>query len=343
MRYKLLGKSGLKVSEIALGTMTFGEDWGWGADYNESKKIFDHYASLGGNFIDTANLYTNGTSEKYCGDFIRSQREHFVLATKYTLNMDSKNPNASGNNVKNMKQAVEASLRRLDTDYIDLLWVHMWDYLTPPEEIMRGLDDLVSSGKIFYIGVSDTPAWRVAQMNTLADQYGWAKFIALQIEYSLIERTVERELIPMAKGFGMSVTPWAALGGGILSGKYKKEGNEIVGDSDTKRANVIRKTDRNIEIADVVVDIAKKRNVSPAQVALNWVRQQDSSMIPIIGARTENQIKDSLVALDFKLDSNELKKLDEISNIDLGFPSEFLERDYVKNLLYGDFADKIDR
>ena len=202
MRYKLLGRSGLRVSELALGTMTFGEEWGWGASKADSQKVFDAYAEAGGNFVDTANRYTEGTSEKFVGEFIHSDREHFVLATKYTLKMRDDDPNFSGNHRKNLVQSVNASLKRLNTDYIDLLWVHAWDFLTPVEEVMRGLDDLVRQGTVLYVGVSDTPAWIVAQANTLADLRGWTRFVGLQIQYSLVERTPERDLLPMARAFG---------------------------------------------------------------------------------------------------------------------------------------------
>jgi len=202
MRYKLLGRSGLRVSELALGTMTFGEEWGWGASKADSQKVFDAYAEAGGNFVDTANRYTEGTSEKFVGEFIHSDREHFVLATKYTLKMRDGDPNFSGNHRKNLVQSVNASLKRLNTDYIDLLWVHAWDFLTPVEEVMRGLDDLVRQGTVLYVGVSDTPAWIVAQANTLADLRGWTRFVGLQIQYSLVERTPERDLLPMARAFG---------------------------------------------------------------------------------------------------------------------------------------------
>nr|HMQ54595.1 aldo/keto reductase [Anaerolineae bacterium] len=222
MRYKLLGRSGLRVSELALGTMTFGEEWGWGASKEESKKIFDAYAEAGGNFVDTANRYTEGTSEKFVGDFIAADREHFVVATKYTLFMRRDDPNFSGNHRKNMVQALEASLKRLKTDYVDLYWVHAWDYTTPVEEVMRGLDDLVRSGKVLYIGISDTPAWIVSQANTMADLRGWSRFVGLQLRYSLIDRTVERELLPMARALDLGVTPWSVLGSGVLTGKYNQ-------------------------------------------------------------------------------------------------------------------------
>ncbi len=208
MRYKLFGKSGLRVSELALGTMTFGEEWGWGASKEESKKIFDAYAEAGGNFIDTANRYTEGTAEKFVGEFIAADRDHFVLATKYTLFMRRDDPNFSGNHRKNMVQSLEASLKRLKTEAVDLYWVHAWDYMTPVEEVMRALDDMVRAGKILYVGISDTPAWVIAQANTLAELRGWSRFVGIQLQYSLIERNIERELLPLARETDMAVTAW---------------------------------------------------------------------------------------------------------------------------------------
>ena len=214
MRYKLLGKSGLRVSELALGTMTFGEEWGWGASKEECHKMFDAYAHAGGNFIDTANRYTEGTAERIVGELIAADRAHFVLASKYTLKMRNGDPNYCGNHRKNMVQSLEASLKRLHTDYLDMFWVHAWDFLTPVEEVMRGLDDLVRAGKVLYIGISDTPAWVVAQANTLADLRGWTSFIGIQAQYSLIERTPERELLPMARALGYRRAPLGHPRGG---------------------------------------------------------------------------------------------------------------------------------
>src|SRR5215475_2977779 len=224
MKYRLLEKNGLRVTEKELGTMTFEEDWGWGTAKDEARKVYDAFREAGGNFFDTANLYTNGTSEQFLGEFMKGHRETVVLATKYTNAAPGKDPNAGGNQRKNMMQAVEASLKRLQTDYIDLYWVHIWDQITPVEEVMRGLDDLVRAGKVLYVGISDAPAWWIAQANTLAHLRGWSEFIAMQIEYSLIERTVERELIPMAKALNVGVTAWSPLAGGVLTGKYHGQG-----------------------------------------------------------------------------------------------------------------------
>ena len=251
MRYKLLGRSGLRVSELALGTMTFGPEWGWGASKEESRRIFDAYVAAGGNFIDTANRYTEGTSERFVGEFIAADRERFVVATKYTLFNRRDDPSASGNSRKNMVQSLEASLKRLGTDYVDLFWVHAWDFTTPVEEVMRGLDDLVAAGKVLYVGISDTPAWVVAQANTLADLRGWSRFVGLQIRYSLADRAAERDLLPMARSLDIAVTPWSVLGAGVLTGKYKP------GDAGTGgRAARWDKTDRDLAIAAEVAAVA---------------------------------------------------------------------------------------
>ncbi|MDB5285761.1 MAG: aldo/keto reductase, partial [Mucilaginibacter sp.] len=256
MKYKLLGRSGLKVSELCLGTMGFGTEGDWGADATTSFEIMDAYANAGGNFIDTANVYKLGTSEKIIGDYMSNHdRDYFVLATKYTLKDNTTNPNASGNNRKNMMRSVEESLKRLKTDFIDVLYLHIWDDITPIDEVMRAMDDLIKQGKITYVAISDTPAWVVAKGNTLAELMGWSQFIALQVEYSLLARTPERELIPMAKHFGMTVTPWAPLGGGALTGKY------IKGDKGRIKPESNRLNERAEKITRVVMDIAQELGV----------------------------------------------------------------------------------
>ena len=345
MRYKLLGKSGLRVSELCLGTMTFGQDWGSmlaGASKEESRKIFDLFVEEGGNFIDTANIYQKGTSEKYVGEFVADKREEFVVATKYTISTNPDDPNASGNHRKNLVQSVEASLKRLNTSYIDLLWIHVWDPLTPIEEAMRALDDLVRSGKILYVGISDAPAWVVSQANTIADLRGWSYFRGIQIMYSLIERTPERELLPMAHALDIGVTAWSPLGGGVLSGKYSNAKRQNKNKEEPKRLQVENPisasfvNERNLSIAEEARTIAEEINRTPSQVALNWIRQQNKSrgvIIPIIGARTESQIKDNLGCLDFELNADHLKRLDEKSKIQLGFPHDLYEA--AKAFAYG--------
>jgi aryl-alcohol dehydrogenase-like predicted oxidoreductase len=342
MRYKLLGRSGLRVSELALGAMTFGEDWGWGASKAECEKIVQAFTEAGGNFIDTANHYTNGTSEKIVGELINKDRQRYVLATKFTLNGRPTDPNGGGNQRKNMVQSLEASLRRLGTDYIDLYWVHAWDPLTPLEELMRALDDMVRAGKVLYVGISDTPAWVVAKANTMAELRGWSRFVALQIQYSLIERTPERDLLPMAQAEDLAVTPWAVLGGGMLTGKYtsckdRPLGTRFAGNNwgDTFL------TERNFQIAAEVSKISEELQRTTSQVAINWVRQQMRGVIvPILGARTEAQIKDNLGALDFSLSPEHLARLDRASQISLGFPHDFLAM--AKPFIYGETFPLID-
>lgn len=341
MRYKLLGNSGLRVSELCLGTMTFGEDWGWGSDKEESRAVFRAFAEAGGNFLDTANLYTNGTSETLVGEFVKGDREKWVIATKYSLNTRPGDVNACGNHRKNLFQAVEASLKRLGTDYIDLLWLHLWDSLTPIEEVMRAFDDLVRMGKVLYIGISDSPAWIVSQANTLATLRGWTPFIGLQIEYSLKERTPERELLPMAKALNIGVTAWSPLGGGVLTGKYNQP-NPVDGRlSMTDQPFQI--FDRHLKIAETVLEIAREIEKSPAQVALNWLRNRPNSVIPLIGARKLSQLQDNLACLDFNLTGEHRQRLDNISAISLGFPHELLASQFVRDILLGGVAAQLDR
>src|SRR5215471_2903625 len=340
MKYKLLGNSGLRVSELCLGTMTFGEDWGWGGSVEECRKMFDVFGEAGGNFIDTANMYTNGTSEKIVGELIGADRDRWVLATKYSLNM-GQHVNASGNHRKNMIQAVEASLKRLKTDRIDLYWLHIWDFTTPVEEIMRGFDDLVRAGKILYAGVSDVPAWRVSQAQTLANLRGWTPFVGLQIEYSLVERTPERDLLPMAKAMGLAVTPWSPLGQGVLTGKYNQAG-AAEGARLRQEGAMPYLTDRNLRIAAEVVAVAKELGRSPSQVALRWLLQRSVPCIPIIGGRKLSQIEDNLNCTGFTLEADQLRRLDEVSKIALGFPHDFLLSSTVREFAFGGALEKID-
>ncbi|HSN98900.1 MAG TPA: aldo/keto reductase [Candidatus Nanopelagicales bacterium] len=341
MRYRLLGKSGLRVSEMCLGTMTFGEDWGFGASKEECQRQLAAFVERGGNFIDTANLYTNGSSEKIVGELVGEERERFVVATKYTLSSNPKDPNACGNHRKNMVQALEKSLKRLGMEYIDLLWVHAWDEMTPVDEMMRGLDDLVRAGKVLYVGVSDTPAWVVSQANTMAELRGWSRFVGLQIEYSLIQRTPEADLLPMARALDIAVTPWGAMGGGVLTGKYNKkaEGGEV----DTRRAqgNQARLTERNLAIAAEVEKVAQEVGGTAAQVALGWVRQQAGTVIPVIGARTAAQLEDSLRCIDLTLSPEHMARLDEVSRVPHGFPHDFLARDNIRRVVHGDHWGRV--
>ena len=337
MKYRLLGRSGLRVSELALGTMTFGEEWGWGASMPESRRMFDAFAEAGGNFLDTANRYTEGTSERFVGDFIASDRDHWIVATKYTLWTRREDPSFSGNHRKNMMRACEASLERLATDYIDLYWVHAWDFTTRTEEVMRGLDDLVSSGKVLYVGISDTPAWVVSRANTIADFRGWSPFVGLQIRYSLIDRTAEADLLPMARALDLAVTPWSVLGAGVLTGKYSRGSQPEEGRAKEGAA----RRERNLEIAEAVVSVAEEIGCTPSQVAISWVRQQEGIVIPLVGARNLSQLRDNLGALDVELDADQLERLEEVSRIDLGFPHNFLSDPNILDIVSGGTWEQI--
>ena len=342
MKYRLLGNSGLRVSEAALGTMTFGDDWGWGTAQDEARKVYDAFREAGGNFIDTANLYTNGTSESFLGEFMEGHRQSLVLATKYTNAFPGTDPNAAGNQRKNMMQAIEASLKRLKTDYIDLYWVHIWDQITPAEEVMRGLDDLVRAGKVLYTGISDAPAWWVAQANTLAHLRGWSPFVGLQIEYSLIERTVERELVPMAKALNIGVTAWSPLAGGILTGKYHGHGEPGQGrmNSDMLK-DFMPEQQRSERIVAALKRVSGETGRSMAQVALAWLRYRPVPVIPIIGARKLSQLQDNLASFDVTLSPDQLKTLDEASAIELGFPYEMYAKAMPRAICYGGMRDQI--
>jgi aryl-alcohol dehydrogenase-like predicted oxidoreductase len=332
--YRLLGRSGLRVSPLALGTMTFGSDWGWGADWDDARTIFEAYVERGGNFIDTANAYTNGTAEQMVGEFAASRREELVIATKYSMPTRVGDPNAGGNSRKSMIGSVEASLTRLRTEYIDLLYLHIWDGATPVEEVLRGMDDLVRAGKVLYVGLSDIPAWQVSRMQTIAELRGWAPLVALQIPYNLVERTVERDLIPMATTMGLGVVPWSPLAGGVLTGKYRRSDLEP-GPSEGSGQPASRKdvaagngflTARGLDIAAVVTDIAAEAGTTPSRVALAWTLLNPAVAASLVGARTPAQLDDNLAALQLALDPGQRARLDEASAVDLGFPHETLRR-----------------
>lgn len=339
--YRPLGRSGLRISPLSLGTMTFGNDWGWGAEEREAQRIFDLYLDRGGNFIDTSVNYTGGASERILGGFIAGKRDLVVLATKFTMSRDPKNPNSGGNHRLNMVRSLEQSLKQLNTDRIDLFYLHGWDFTTQPEEVMRGLDDLITAGKIQYVGICNTPAWRIAQMQTIADFRGWAPFVALQIEYSLVERTVEHELIPMASALGLGVIPWSPLGGGVLTGKYSQSdvATSLQSDVAPTRKGVIASsghlTDRSIEIAQVVGAIAGELGVTPSQVAIAWTLSNPAVASPIIGARTFEQARDNLDAAEVELAPEHVDRLDQASAVAPIFPHRFVARPMVQQLIFG--------
>lgn len=343
-RYRLLGRSGLRVSPLALGTMTFGSDWGWGADTEEAQRIFDAYADRGGNFIDTSVNYTNGSSERILGALLRDKRERMVLGTKFTMAREQGNPNAGGNHRRNLVHSVETSLRQLGTDRIDLLYLHAWDFTTTPEEVMRGLDDLVRAGKILYAGICNTPAWRIAQMQTLADLRGWSPFVALQIEYSLVERTVEHELMPMAQAMGLGVLPWSPLGGGILTGKYSRadlsEANAA--DISADRKGVIASSghlnERSLAIAETLGEVAAEIGATRSQVALAWTLCNPAVVSPVMGARTLAQAEDNFGALDIAFTEDQRARLEQASAIPPIFPARFIGRPMAQQIIFGGSA-----
>lgn len=339
--YKLLGCSGLRVSPMSLGTMTFGSDWGWGADIAEARRIFDLYVDRGGNFIDTAVNYTDGAAERFLGEFIRGKRERLVVATKFTMAREPGNPNSGGNHRLNMVRSVEQSLKQLDTDRIDLFYLHGWDMTTRPDEVMRGLDDLARSGKVLYLGICNTPAWRISEMQMLADLRGWSPFVALQIEYSLVERTVEHELMPMAAALGLGVLPWSPLGGGVLAGKYSRTDVQDSREADVSptRKGVIASSghlnERSIAIADEVRAVAEEVGSTPSRVALAWTLANPTVVSPVMGARTLAQAEDNLGAMDVVLSPEQLDRLNRVSAPDPIFPARFVERPLVQQLIFG--------
>lgn len=322
MKYKTFGRrTGLRVSELALGTGNFGTGWGHGAEKADARAMFDAYLAAGGNFIDTADGYQGGQSEQFVGEFIAGQRDDLVLATKYTLN--GKSPSSTGNSRKNMVQAVEASLKRLNTDRIDLYWTHFADATTPTEEIMRGFDDLVRSGKIVYAGLSNFPAWRAARADLMADLRGWAPIAGIQLEYSLAERTADRDLMPMMEALGLGGALWSPLGGGFLTGKYRNQ-NETSRLQNLGMLVHSEKSARETAILDTVLAIAAEHQVPPAHVAIAWILHQDAAsstaLVPILGPRTLAQLDSTLGALKLTLSAGQIARLDEVSAVEPGTP-----------------------
>ena len=320
--YVTLGRSGLRVSPFCLGTMTFGEDLGWGSSVEDSQKILDRYIELGGNFIDTANFYTKSHSEKIIGDHVGrhpSRRDRLVIATKFSGNLYPGDPNGGGSGRKSIIAACENSLRRLRTDYIDLYWLHNWDVHTPMDETMAALETLVQSGKVRYIGVSDTPAWKIAEANMIARFRGWSAFIGLQIEYSLLERSVEQELVPMALEFGLGITPWSPLKSGALSGKYTRHNaGQLKGDRGMFLDPFLSET--TYAVVDELAAIAATHNSTAARIALAWLAGRPAVTSIIIGARRLAQLEDNIKALEVKLTQEERARLDKLTQPKFGFP-----------------------
>jgi len=331
MKYKRLGQSGLNVSELCLGTMTFGDDWGWGASNEESKRVFDAFTEAGGNFIDTSCNYTNGTSETFIGEFIKGERDRFVVATKYSLRVGkghSADPNYGGNSRKSMVRSVEHSLQRLNTDHLDLLYLHMWDFRTPVEEVLQSVHHLVASGKVLYFAFSDTPAWVVSYAFAKAVDFGWTRPVALQVPYSILDRGVERAELPMAREHGLAILPWGMLESGVLTGKYSSSSAEPRRESEVG--------ERGLKAGEAVLNVARKAGCSPAQVAINWVRQKPGNIIPILGCRTLAQAQDNLGCLNFRLSDSQMDELNALADFNVGFPLAFLKSDHVGNMLFGE-------
>ena len=326
-QYATLGRSGLRVSPFCLGAMTFGDDWGWGSSVEDAEAILTTFIERGGNFIDTANAYTKGHSEKIIGDYVRqrhSRRDQLVIATKFFANLFPGDPNGGGASRKSIAAACDESLRRLQTDYIDLYWMHLWDRYTPIDETMRALDDLVTAGKVRYIGFSDTPAWKVAQAQMVASFRGWAPLIALQIEYSLIERSVEGELIPMAAELGLGVTPWSPLRAGVLTGKYTR-GNVREAEPGRGARVTAYLNEQTFTLLDELQRVGEQVGAPQAAVALAWVQSKPEVTATIIGARTMDQLEQNLAGLNVTLTAEDIKALDSVSEPTLNFPSGFLE------------------
>lgn len=338
MRYKLLGNSGLKVSELCLGTMTFGNTT-WGTEEADAARMYTRFREAGGNFIDTANeMYGEGRSEEFLGRFVKEERDDVVIGTKYSFGMPgSNNPNIAGNHRKSLKRSVESSLRRMGTDYIDLLWIHCWDEVTPLDEVLRALDDLVGAGKVLYLGISNAPAWVISRANTIAELRGWSQFIGVQMEYNLIERGIEREFVPMADALNLGITAWSPLASGILSGKYDDPDNRESRRLDSSPLKAV--DERNLAIAREVGKIARELGKSSPQVALNWLRAKPR-VIPLVGARTLKQYDDNFGCLDFQLSADEVARLDNISAFEPGYPYDFIAR--TKAIVHGGFQDKLD-
>lgn len=343
--YVTLGRSGLRVSPLCLGAMTFGTDWGWGADEAASRELFNVFVDAGGNFIDTADAYTAGKSEEMVGKFVaeRKLRDRIVIATKFSFNTDAGNPNAGGNGRKNIYRAVEGSLRRLGTDYIDLYFLHAWDQVTPIEEVLSTLDDLVRQGKVRHVGLSDVPAWYASRYQTLAEQHFKERLVALQLEYSLVERNIEREHLPLGRELGMSVVPWSPLASGFLSGKYQrpKDGQAVGGDGrlqtlkDSGNPGFAKFTDKNWDILDALRSVATEVDRPAAEVALNWVVNRPGVGSTLIGATKRSQLESNMNALTLTLTDAQRTRLDDASKLDVIHPYMFFAEPFTSMLSGG--------
>lgn len=340
MKYKILGKSGLRVSELCLGTMTFGESWNWGTTTSLANEILKKFTDLGGNFIDTSNNYTDGKSEEIIGSFIKEDRDRYIVATKFTLQNKKYNDNLNmgGNHRKNLFRSVKESLKRLQTDFIDLLYLHMWDYTTPIDQIMKTLNDLVASGKVHHVAISDSPAYIASRGNAVAEYRGWSQFEAYQFPYSLVEREPEREVMPFSKEFGLTMTPWGILDAGLLSGKYTRKKNATGRLSEGKWGNP---REEQLNYAREVDKVADELGYTSAQVAIAWVRQQASNIIPILGFSNPDQLMENYESFSITLPEEKVEQLNNVRDTGLGFPIDFLKSPGVINLIFGKDYDKL--
>jgi aryl-alcohol dehydrogenase-like predicted oxidoreductase len=347
MKYKILGRSGLRVSELCLGTMTFGEELGTGASKDVSRQIYDRYRAAGGNFLDTANIYTLGTSERMLGEFIAAEREQVVVASKYSMSSNAAEPNCSGNHRKNMTQALEASLKRLNTDYLDIFWVHGWDQLTRVDEVMRGLDDLVRAGKVLHLGASNLPAWWVSQANTLAEERNMTGFSALQLHYNLVERSIEADFFDLAAAQDMALTAWSPLAGGLLTGKFNRDADA----SETEGTRLKQAAygpamlaEHRLKIAEGVTELANTMGCEPVQLALAWLlHRPQGDVIPILGARTLAQFDANMACLDVSLNQAQIDELDALAPPPVVYPASLFKTDFYQQMMHGDKRDQVDR
>jgi aryl-alcohol dehydrogenase-like predicted oxidoreductase len=345
VQYTFLGTTGLRVSELCLGAMTFGDDWGWGADEDTSRAVFDAFSDAGGTFVDTADVYTGGTSERLLGRFLAGRRDRYVVATKYAISTDPSDPNAEGGGRKNLRRSLEASLRRLGTDHVDLYWVHVWDGFTPVEETVRALDDAVRAGKVLHVGFSDHPAWLVARADALAEMAHLTRPVAIQVEYNLAAREAERELLPMAESLGMSVLDWSPLAGGALTGKHLHDGAGVGDTGAVRRSEAVphfAKYDAPgpRAVAAEVVALAAELGCTPAQLAIAWLRHRSPAHVPIIGARTLAHVVDDLGAVDVRIPEEVSARLDEVGAVELGFPGDFYRQG--RTGWFGPHLDRLD-
>ncbi len=347
MKYRVLGLSGLKVSELCLGTMTFGEEYGIGAPRTECRRVYEAFIRTGGNFLDTADIYNAGTSERMLGEFAAADRDYLVLASKYSLNTRSDDPNAGGSHRKNLVQSLDASLRRMKVEYLDLYWVHGWDGSTDMAEVMRALDDQVRAGKILHVGISNAPAWVIATANTLARERGWSPFTAMQLHYNLVERSIERDYFALAEAQDMAILPWSPLAGGFLTGKYDRNVSDAARAggrlTTSPRGGQLLQDKQKLSVAETLSGIAAETGCSPAQLALAWMmRRTNTNVVPVIGARSVEQLEDNLGSVDVRIGQAELARLDGLTAPEPEYPQTLYASEFFNTMMYGEVRPRIE-